>query len=237
MLCCIVATGWKLKTGKLGCWHAGKLAGSSCSCLMSCPLTAFHCLLPATDILGFRTQNVELLAALCMQTALANNEQRTTNNQRHNNGKHSLSESQTFGLVLIVPGGVSTFWHPQLEKFAGDWQLIFASCQRSPYKSLKVNSTAPTWHIEDYSIPRLHISIILQSSVVSPHATSLIAQLCNDGSRPRITRNPRNIPVAQPELLSYIFHNAIHVIHVPVTSHRAPHNLPEMHSGWGLAFE
>lgn len=54
---------------------------------------------------------------------------------------------------------------------------------------------------------------------------------------PELPEIPRNIPVAQPELLSYIFHNAIHVIHVPVTSHRAPHNLPEMHSGWGLAFE
>jgi len=44
------------KTGKLANWQ---LAGSSCSCLTSCPLTALHCLLlPATDILGFRSRNL-----------------------------------------------------------------------------------------------------------------------------------------------------------------------------------
>jgi len=38
-----------------------------------------------------------------------------------------------------------------------------------------------------------YISIKLQSSVVSPHATSLIAQLCNDGSRPReIPKSPED---------------------------------------------
>lgn len=88
---------------------------------------------------------------LCMHPGLANN-------QSNNNCKHWLSESKSFEFVLIMPPGVGHLqclehgaWSSEFAVLNTDWQLIFASCQRSPYKSLKVSSTAPTWHINSHS--------------------------------------------------------------------------------------